>query len=271
MVVLFLLAISGCSGKVSRLHYAEDFDPLANDDAKYAIGGFVLSTLAELDRQAEIGTDEQIASLRFQTDTWAPAIYGPFLAGRRGIDVWSWSALRENIPADTITQVQLDFSRGEVVQPSLLKLVAADLPDITYLVLARIDENEVSISRSLPDVNNRIGLDNNDARPPADSLGNTAKSRRTVKMTLEVYDLRSGRSVWRGDVKREITELLAGDAMIENQDLVVTPSEEEDGLPEIEVNSASVKFPLLDNVLADACAALVSDLFAIEPDGENDE
>jgi len=266
LAVLFLSSMIGCGGTVSRLHYAEDYDPVAQDGAKYAVGGFVLSTAAELDRQAEIGSDEQNASLRYQTDTWSPIIYGPLLAGRGGLDVWSWSALRENIPFDTITEVQKVFSRGEAVPPSLLQQVAADLPEITYLVLARIDENEISIGRMLPDIHNRSGFENNDFRPNADSLMNSAKSRRTVVVTLEVYHIRDGRSVWRGDVEREQTILLGGDAMLASEGLVVTPATEEDGLPEIQVNSAAVKFPPLADVLADACAALVTDLFYLDRD-----
>jgi len=227
-----------------------------------------LGTLAELDRQSEIGHDEQNFDLRYQTDTWSPIIYGPLLAGRRGADVWSWSALRENIPVDSITEVQLYFSRGEVVQPSLLKQLAADLPEISYLVLTRIDKNEIGIGRMLADIHSRAGIENNDFRPPEDSLMNSAKVRRKVKVTLEVYDLRSGESVWRGDVEREITELLGADAMIEDQGLVVTPATEEDGLPDIRVNSAAVKFPELEELLAEACGALVIDLFKIESDGE---
>jgi hypothetical protein len=264
-VILCLFLLGGCGGKVEQTHRAAGYDPLAADGMKYAVGGFVLGAGVEVvpetgDAPLSGFADDPAA----QSDAWAPALYGPLLAMRGGRDVWDWSALRDNIPTDEITALQTAIARGEVPAAGSLAKVAGDLPDITYLAVARLDRNEIMVSNTAP-----TGLRTDQSDPggdvgaPSNSLLGTVRIRRTVEVTLEVFDLRGGRSVWRGSVERQRTELLSSKSITESEDLVVIPPTGEDELPEIRVKGTALAAPALEDLLAEACEALVGNLFAV--------
>ena len=261
--VLFLLLTAGCAGKVANTYKAEGYDPLAADGARYAVGGFVLGARAQLDRQAEYGTAAENADRGRQTDAWAPLLYGPLSAGRSDLIVWPWPAVRDNLPADGITALQEAYARGSVLPAGLVTALAADLPEVTYLVLARIDRNEIEIGENMPTA---TGVQpNSDGREPYDAtsqMTRTIKTRRTVAVTLDVFELSSGRSVWTGTAERNQTDLYSSNEKSGGDDLVVTPATEAGAPPEIRVKGASLDMPDLDGVLAEACAALVGNLFA---------
>jgi hypothetical protein len=263
LVVLFLLLLGGCA-RVANVHHAADYDPLAQDGAKYAVGGFVLGSQTTLDSQAEIGSGAENSDPRAQTDAWANELYGPLLAGRAGLNVWAWSALRDNIPADTITAVQAEYAKGSGLPPEMITPLAADLPEITYLVLARIDRNDIEIGSNTPAVlGNQAANESRDPHAETDMMTRSVKTRRIVKVTMNVFDLRSGRSVWSGAVTRNKTELYSPSEEDLDQKLVVTPSTEEGAAPEIRVKGASLAMPELDALLGEACRDLVGNLFAI--------
>lgn len=263
LVVLLLWALGGCA-RVANVHHASDYDPLANDGARYAVGGFVLGTDVTLDSQAEIGSGVVNTDPRLQTDAWAAHLYGPLLTARGGQDVWAWSALRDNIPADTITAVQAAYAAGKALPPQLVRPLAADLPEITYLVLARIDRNDIEIGANTPAVlGNQLANQSRDPHAKTDLMTRTVKTRRTVTVTMDVWDLRRGRSVWSSTVTRNKTELYgAGDEDAE-QSLVVTPPAADGTPPEIRIKGASLTMPELDALLDEACRDLVGNLFAI--------
>lgn len=264
LAVLFLFLFGGCTGKVANVHHAADYDPLLEDGAKYAVGGFVLGAHADLDRQAEIGNAAQNTDPAYQTDTWAPLLYGALLTGRQNLEVWAWTALRDNIPADTITAVQTAYARGRVLPPDMFKDIAQDLPDITYLILACIDRNDIEIGSNTPSaLGNQQANQSRDPHGVTDQMTRTIKTRRTVKLDMDIYNLRTGLSVWSGTVERNKTDLYSSNEGDTDQDLVVTPATEEGGVPEIKVKGASLAMPLLEDILAEACAALVENLFAV--------
>ena len=261
-VVLFVFLCSGCGGKVSSVQYAADFDPLAADEAKYAVGGFVLGEKAEQKNDDDGETLSEHGDHRAQTDAWSALLYGPFLVARAGQNVWSWSALADNIPADAIAGVHQAYAVGGVMPQELLTALKGDLPDITYLVLARVDRNEISISEMAP-ASHSDGLDSDGGNVPAtpSSLRHPVKTRRTVAVTMDVYDLHTGLSAWTGSVERVKTELVGPDTVQKREDLVVTPAAEEGAPPEIRLKGPSLEMPDLEDLLAEASAALVNDLF----------
>ncbi len=263
--VLFLLTLGGCGGGATNDYQAAAYDPLARDGARYAVGGFVLGPQAELERQSELGAAYRNSDVGVQTDAWAPSLYGALLSGRTGLEVWSWPAVRDNVPADEITALQLAYAAGETLPPAQFSRLAADLPGITYLVLARLDRNEVEIGSNAPgSLGSQVVDDSRDPHGVTDSMARTIKTRRTVVVSLDVYDLRTGRSVWSGHTDRKKTELYSPEDRDEGAELVVTPSEEEGGAPEIRVKGASLAMPELEELLADACVGLVGSLFGTD-------
>ena len=263
--ILLLLLVVGCSGRLTHLHQAEGYDPLARDGARYAIGGFVLRVGEELDGQADVPAAVRNGEVQAQTDTWAPVLYGAMLTGRADLEIWAWPAVRDNIPADAITALQRAYAEGRLLPPARFTQLATDLPDITYLVLARLDRNEVEIGSNVPgSTGSQVTDDSRDPHGVNDALIRTVKTRRRVTVTLDVYDLRTGLSVWSGQAEREKTELYSPGPKDKSEDLVVTPATEEGGTPEITVKGASLAMPELADVLSDACTALVGMLFAVE-------
>ncbi len=265
MAVLFVFLFGGCSGKVASRQHATDYEPLGQSEAKYAVGGFVLGEKAERENDDEGAVLSEYGDHREQTEAWAPLLYGPLLVGRSGLNVWSWSALRDNIPADAIAEVHQAYAVGGVMPQVYLKALAGDLPDITYLVLARLDRNEISIWELAPaNLDNGLGADAGDAPVLPRSLLQSVKTRRKITVTMDVYDLRTGLSVWTGSVDRTKTELVGPDSVNMKEDVVVTPATEEGAPPEIRMKGPSVEMPGLNDLLAEASAALVNDLFKIE-------
>lgn len=262
MSAILFLFLAGCASRMKQLHHAEGFDPLAENGARYAIGGFVMRAGEELDSEAKVDPAVRRGEVLAQTDAWAPTLYGAMLAGRPGLEVWSWPAVRDNIPADAITELQQAHAEGSLLPPDRFKLLAGDLPGITYLVLARLDRNEVEIGSNMPGgTGSPIADESRDPHGEGDSLVHTVKTRRKVTVTLDVYDLRSGRSVWSAQVERQKTELYSPGPRDKREDLVVTPSTAEGGEPTIRVKGASLAMPELEAVLGDACNELVGKLF----------
>ena len=179
--------------------------------------------------------------------------------------MWAWSALRDNIPADAISAVQKAYARGGVLPPQIFVPVAQDLPEVTYLVLARIDRNDIRIGANTPAaLGNQVANESRDPHAETDLMTRSINTRRTVGVTMDVIDLRSGRSVWSGSVERQKVELYSANDLDEGAELVVTPASEEGASPEIAVKGASLPMPKLADVLGDACGALVAELFKVQ-------
>ncbi len=266
MAVLFVFLGAGCSGKVNSVQHAVDFDPLVQDGAKYAVGGFVLSEVANRQQGDEGEVSAHHGDHRQQTDAWSPLLYGPLLSQRSGLDVWSWSALRDNVPDASIDKLHRVYARAEPLSSNLVTAVADDLPNISYLVLARVDRNDIHIaelSQAIHTTDITAKVDEELGVPG--TLLNPVKTRRTVVVTVDVFDLSTGRSVWTGTVQRSKAELVGPESVLQQEDLVVIPATEEGEAPEIKLRGASLKMPDLENLLAAACGALVGDLFRAEP------
>ncbi len=261
--VLLLFLGTGCSGVVKNVKQSPDYDPGARDGAKYAVGCLVLGDKVELDRQAEIGTADQNADPGYQTDAWAPLLYGAMLAGREQLEVWSWGALRDNIPSDTITAIQKAYSWRDELPPEMFSSLAKDLPEITYLVLARVDNNELSIGgNSLAAAGNQDVVESRDPHAAVRRSADVTVTKRELTVTMDVIDLRTGLSVWRGVVKRYGSELFSMEEAAPG-DLLVTPATEEGGSPDIQVSGTALDMPQFEDVLAVACGDLVKKLFTV--------
>ena len=251
--------LTGCAGSVKQQHRDSGYDPLATDGAKYAIVGFVAAPESGLLDEETLGGDPAA-----QTDEWSPLLYGALLGGRRDLVTWAWPPVRDNVPADGLAALHEATAAGAPVPADVLDLLKADLPDIRYAVAARLAKNDVRIDEVEQPGNLRENVhDEPDAELRRDSLQRTSRVRRTVDLELRVWDLHTAREVWRGTVSRHRSELLSPRSITEKQDLVVTRPAEEGELPKLELSGARIEAPELEGVLADACQALVAELFAV--------
>jgi hypothetical protein len=257
LVAAAALAFAGCAGKVKQQKLAADFDPLATTEQRYAVAGFVAAPAADLDDRRLAG--DHLA----QSDAWGALLHGALLGGPHPVVTWAWPAVRDNVPPDDVVAVQAAYAAGDPVGGDLLRALADDLPEIAYAVLARLDENTIETSDyDQPGLMREEAREDRGVELMPSSLQRTAKIRRTVTVTLTVFDLAGSRAVWRGTVSRDRTELLSPKSIEEKQDLVVKPAAGEDELPELEMRGASLDPPALEALLADACGALVANLFA---------
>ena len=257
LVTLIAATTGGCAGKVRPQQLAADYDPLADDGARYAIVGFVAAP------EAGLADRELAGDFTAQSDAWSPLLYGSLLAGRADLVTWAWPPVRDNVPEGGLAGLQAALANGEPVTTDMLTLLAGDLPEITYAVAARLDRDEIETSDL--DQSGTMRDDVHEDRDVAlmpNSLQRTKKIRRTATVTLVVYDLKSAQPVWRGTVSRDKSELLSPKSITAQQDVVVKPATEEGGLPEVEMRGTALEAPALEPLLADACRALVANLFA---------
>jgi len=161
-----------------------------------------------------------------------------------------------------LSEVYRSFSRGGMLPPDQVKGLAQSLPDIRYLVLARIDANTVEFCENTPvPLEDQMAQDGRDVH--ANSQGRAIRSQRKATVTMEIYSLEDGTAVWSGQVERKDTDLYANEVSTTPDGFQVQKKEGE--LPEIEVDGSQLRAPGLDGILSAACEALVRDLVGGKP------
>lgn len=257
-LALLLLTGAGCAGKVETVHTAADFDPTALEEGIVALGGFVVATrvTAAPDQEMPVGMepDDHLA----QSDAWTPALYGAFLGGAPQVRVWPWPQLSGRVDPALLAHAHAAVARGGVLHEDLLRGVARQLPEVRYLAMARLDRNEVDLHHSTEQAA-RTSWERDEMEGGAQARDRSVTTRRRVAVTLDLYDLYAGRSVWTTTVTREAKELYN----YQEAEETAATGELADN-PAVRVKGTPKQGPPLEGLIEKACGMLVENLVGDE-------
>lgn len=250
-----LLTVAACAGKVETTHESPDFARADLAAGRLAVGGVVLSSRLLADPTQDVPDGVPPGDLLAQADAWSPLLYGQLLAAGSDVPTWPWSALRDVCPDSVLGDALATIARGGVLKPAQLAPVARSLSAVRYLALARIEANETSLHQgSVAAAENQRVKDGRD--PHASTLDQNLVTRREVTVTLDVYDLAEGRSIWTTTATRRRDMLYnaaeAGDGL--------RPPLVGEGQPVINASGKPLPAVEFTQVLGDACAALAQRL-----------
>ncbi|MBE0566921.1 MAG: hypothetical protein IH621_13255, partial [Krumholzibacteria bacterium] len=150
------------------------------------------------------------------------------------------------------------FARGGVLRPAQLAPLAGALGEVRFLALARVEKDEITLHEGVEAaVEKQRARDGRDVH--AGSLDPALKTRRKLTVTLDVYDLAAGRSVWTATAERHRDELYNFTA----QDGQARPPVVPEGEPVITADGRPLPTADFTRVLGDACQALAQRLLAV--------
>ncbi len=249
--------LAACAGKVDTIHTSDGFARADLAAGRLGVGGVVLSARLDRDPARPAPDGVPLDDVLAQAEAWAPVLYGPLLAAGPDVTVWPWPAVRDACGDSALVQVLTAFARGGVLLPAQLGPLAAALDEVRYLALARVEQDETTLHESAEGVmENQRTKDGRDVHgSPRDPA---LKTRRKLTVTLDVYDLAEGRSVWTTTAERHRDELYNFTA----QDGQDRPPVVPDGEPVITADGRPLPTAEFTQVLDDACQALAQRLLA---------
>lgn len=263
-LVLFAALLAACAGRVETVHTSPGFARADLAAGRLGVGGVVLASRLALDPALAAPAGVPAGDVLAQADVLAGQLYGPLLAAGPGVPVWPWPAVREACGDSLLAGVLGAFARGSVLRPAQLAPLADALDQVRYLALARVEKDEITLHEGVEAaVRKQRARDGRDVH--AGSLDPALKTRRKLTVTLDVYDLAAGRSVWTATAERHRDQLydFSGSAAGERPSVVPT------GEPVITADGRPLPTADFATVLGEACDALARRLLAPPaPDGE---
>ncbi|MFO7608083.1 MAG: hypothetical protein R6X35_02620 [Candidatus Krumholzibacteriia bacterium] len=260
--VLLAVGLAACAGRVETVHTSPGFARADLATGRLGVGGVVLASRLTLDPALAAPTGVPVGDVLAQADALAGSLYGPLLAAGPGVPVWPWPAVRE-AGGDSLLAGILDaFARGGVLRPAQLAPLAAALGEVRYLALARVEKDEITLDQSAEAaIEKQRARDGRDVH--AGSLDTALKTRRKLTVTLDVYDLAAGRSVWTATAERHRDQFydFTGSAAGEPPSVVPT------GEPVITADGRPLPTADFTDVLDDACKVLARRLLVPPEDG----
>lgn len=253
-----LLLAAGCAGKVETIHTDAAFSPADLQEEIVVLGGFVASSRLASDPAQEMPSGLAAADYFAQSEAWSPLLYGQFLAGAPTVQVWPWDQLVGRVDSLTVAAAHATVARGGMLQQAQLAQLAAGLPEARYLAVARLDRNEVSLHNSTEQAA-RTSWERDGVDGEREALDRSVTTRRRIAVTLDLYDLREGRSVWTATANREAKELY-NYAEPEQEEATGELADN----PAVRVKGTPKQGPPLESLLDAACRKLVEQLFGEE-------
>jgi len=193
-----------------------------------------------------------------QSSAWSYLLYGQFLARAPEVQVWPWAQFAGRADSAAVAAAHATIARGGVLRREQLDRFAADLPEARFLVFARLDRNEVSLHNSTEQAA-RASWERDQVDDETQVRDRSVTTRRRVAVTLDLYDLQEGRSVWTATASRDAKELYN----FEDATETAATGELADN-PAVRVKGTPRQGPPLEGVLEQVCGKLVEKLVAQE-------
>ena len=141
----------------------------------------------------------------------ADALYGALLAGRPELTVWHPSVVGGLAGADTLAALATQYGRLGRLRPEDVRGLAAALDGCGFLALGRLTTDRIGSNALRQDTMNPEARAA--GQPEHDSAwAATVNVQRDVTVTLELFDLATGESVWRAEASSRAKRLYEYDA-----------------------------------------------------------
>lgn len=248
--IALAIVLAGCAGRVQTVHETAGFTRTELAAGGVAVGGVVLSARLAAAPAAELPEGVPVDDVLAQADAWAGALYGALLDAGAGGTVWPWTAVRDACQDSALATVLVAFARGGLPRPDQVTALAGDLAQVRYLALARVDDERTEL-RGDPEAALRQQRIRDGREPHANARDNGLTTRRTMTVTLDVYDLATGRSVWTATAERHRDELYNYTEAGATKEPGVVP----EGQPVITAQGKPLPMPEFLDVVGDACGA----------------
>lgn len=273
ILLLAFLALGGCADPAPEVRFQSAEDVLFGlPDERIAIGGLVVREGVATDDAApqKPYDDEDVLAV---ADRWTGILETSLSLVAPGLERWSWTAVSDQADPDLLRRALTVHRRGGLLRADLLTPLAGELPGCRYLLLARVDGNDVQMSNNdgfaetSREGHAGLGRTSVSGGEPGAASRGSYSLRRTITLTMDLYDMISGRSVWSASVERSERELLTAEGGDDGSGFrVEAPSVEVDRSAvagrevRIEGRGGLAGGPTLEQILPDACDALVDEL-----------
>lgn len=234
---------------------------------RLALGGIVANGRVRIEPEDPVAFDREIPNPYAEADRWARYLETSFLVQAPELDRWAWPAVADQVDPVLMTSLFRDYRRGGALRREQLRQLGAELPGTRFLLLARIDENNLSLESGgalapFPSSSSGLGkAADPDVPRPLDRGGYS--QRRTIRLSMELYDLETGRSIWTAAVRRDRDELLDGDAAGQPPSVRVRKDPATESGVLIDGRGGLGGGPTLEDLLPEACDALVAELLIL--------
>lgn len=186
LVLLVSLALlAGCSTRVKVINTDPEFARRLAAADIVALGGVTVAPMIG----AELAPADAFAA--------AEALFRAFLSGRPDLAAWPAPTVGEKLGDDVLSVLLAEYGRLGRLRVDQLLPLAEPLHGCRFLALARLTDDAIRSQ-----VLDQDGFDPN--RPTAEHprpLTQSVTTERAVTVTLEIFDLASGRSVWQGEAR----------------------------------------------------------------------
>ncbi|MCP4291532.1 MAG: hypothetical protein GY780_06825 [bacterium] len=262
-MTLLLALLFGCAGRVQNIEQSESFnlDPMLQEP--WAIGGLVINPSLIPDKVARKELQELSSGWLAFPEAYSPLVYGGFVRHNPQMELWTFSTVSNLIPAAELKKMLSDFSSSQPLLPETLAKISQSIPKIKYLVLTRLNETGIeNKTTSFDQYAENSPYQDGDPKNP--TMTRSMSVRRSVELTMIVFDLNSGQQVWSCSRENWKDEVFNFNQDVGNVDIV---TEGEEGAPKtsgIRIEGTPVRGPELKKVLAEGCVGLVQELIKEE-------
>ena len=185
LVVFFLASalLAGCSKHKHTVEYADEklfFGKVPADSC--AIGGLVMLHTCRMDAYMGVDYLPSEFTLELQSDLWAPVLEKAFEKRTNKKVAVPWHDFKNRIPEFTREAILESTARDIFVMPDYVAECAAKMPEARWLLLASIRGSKF-MSEGL------------------DQYMDQHAQTRILWMGLEIYDMRTGNSVYSSKVR----------------------------------------------------------------------
>lgn len=202
--------------RIDRL-YGEKHPPRASEmRGSFAIGGVVLGDEVKMFRSPELPPDG--LSLQDQAMTWSPVLGGVILAAEEPLDALSHLGFIREVGNEHLPELLQRYAAGQYLSPDILTDFAKSPAGVRYLVMARIEADEIHLSADISSTGAQYWNPppsgeqrDHGSEPQGRTLSPEAE--RTVKVTMDLFDLASGHSIWTVQVSRSTKKFVDVAAM----------------------------------------------------------
>jgi len=264
---LLLLGISACSSPEVQFQ-SESFPFQTILDNRLAMGGIVLHDRLVFVDENELDFSGGPVEPYRESDRWSHHLERGFLVKAPDLDRWPWATVADQVDPVLMTEILRVYKRGGFLNEQKLLILAESLPGSRFLLLARIDENDLGLESNLPvsqmNAFNSSGLGKTpSSQGPIQPGRGSHFHRRSIRLSMDLFDLASGRSIWSASVARHRDQPLDSLSGGEPPSVRVQKAPDMEGGVQIQGRGGLSGGPTLDEVLPDACEALVLELLAL--------
>ncbi len=199
---LALLLACGCAdtspSKVEGVYGERHFLIASEMRGSLAIGGVVLGEGVQIHRSAEL--PEEGLDLQEQAEIWSLVLYGNFLTTITKLDPLSYAKFAEEVGGKQMPDLLRRYAAGQYLSPEILTGFADSPFGLKYLLLVRIEADDVHLNADITGTGadywgwpNSAAPRDHESEPRGRKI--SPEVEREVTVTGDLYDLTAGFSV----------------------------------------------------------------------------